>query len=160
MWIDGNLFTKNDMIKMCRHCIHDDVCEIKKNLDENLVYHKCNKFFPSWPLTAKKEVLNFARTMNTKLKLCDVKKGDSWKTCGIEFLYKKLFEEIAEWEDGEYMDELVDIANICLLLHERNIMNRWFISGIDKRCVCGGFIGTSGNEAGKCTLCGNIIVEE
>ena len=45
-------------------------------------------------------------------------KGDSWKTCDIEFLEDKLQEEMAEYTRSNCEDkaELIDIANIAMML--------------------------------------------
>ena len=46
-------------------------------------------------------------------------KGDSWKTCNLGFLEGKLHEEFAEYADSGDKRELVDIANICMMLYHR-----------------------------------------
>jgi predicted house-cleaning noncanonical NTP pyrophosphatase (MazG superfamily) len=50
-------------------------------------------------------------------------KHDSWLTCDLGFLRKKLKEEVKEYfeaaNDTERMKEVLDIANICLFLYIR-----------------------------------------
>lgn len=46
-------------------------------------------------------------------------KGDSWKTCNIGFLEGKLHEELAEYADSGDKRELIDIANVCMMLYHR-----------------------------------------
>lgn len=52
-------------------------------------------------------------------------KGDSWQDCDLQFLLDKLEEEIKEFKEEtkpiRKADELIDIANICVFLHERYI---------------------------------------
>ena len=53
------------------------------------------------------------------------KKGESWKTCDIDFLREKLEEEVQEWKDipfrqlEEEYNELIDIINVATMLAER-----------------------------------------
>ena len=50
-------------------------------------------------------------------------KKDSWITCDLGFLQRKLKEEVKEYfeatNDIERMKEVLDIANICLFLYIR-----------------------------------------
>jgi hypothetical protein len=53
-------------------------------------------------------------------------KGNSWKTMDIDSLKHHLRSEYAEWRDSEEMNEeesdrreLIDIANICMMLWHR-----------------------------------------
>lgn len=65
----------------------------------------------------------FARTMEAVLQKHDAVKGDTWKFCPVDFLEKKLEEETREYIDApcRVRDpmELVDIANICMMLYNR-----------------------------------------
>ena len=65
----------------------------------------------------------FIAEMKLKLDMNQTKKGDSWVTCDIEFLQGKLREEIHEYYDAEGSmigaRELVDIANVCMMLFIR-----------------------------------------
>lgn len=67
----------------------------------------------------------FVEQMKLKLDLNQEEKGDSWVTCDIGFLKGKLREEIAEYygEEGSMKSgrELVDIANVCMMLYHRHI---------------------------------------
>lgn len=65
--------------------------------------------------------------METTLKRHEKAKGDSWKTCDITFLENKLIEECNEWAETKDKHELVDIANICMMLFNRKL---WEIQGI------------------------------
>ena len=67
----------------------------------------------------------FVVQMKLKLDMNQEEKGDSWVTCDIEFLEKKLREEIEEYHKGEgrmkSAHELVDIANVCMMLYHRHV---------------------------------------
>jgi len=71
----------------------------------------------------RNEIYDFANEMEEVMKGHDNEKGDSWKTCSIGFLEKKLKEEFEEWskQDGDMAKqrETVDIANICMMLFHR-----------------------------------------
>ena len=56
------------------------------------------------------------------------KKGDSWKTCDVEFLKNKLYEEFDVWVNSGDKHELIDIANICMMLFNREL---WRINKIN-----------------------------
>ena len=66
--------------------------------------------------------------MESTLKRHEKAKGDSWKTCDIKFLENKLEEEYLEWAGNKDKHELVDIANICMMLFNRKL---WEIQGIE-----------------------------
>lgn len=79
------------------------------------------------------EILEFAEAMELTMRKHDGKKGDSWKTCDIYFLIEKLKEEFDEadcafdnlvhhdFEDeGQFTAETVDLANVCMMLWNRN----------------------------------------
>ena len=77
-------------------------------------------------MNTEKGLKEFVEQM--KLKLDDLnqeEKGDSWVTCDITFLKGKLREEIAEYygEEGSMKSakELVDIANVCMMLYHRHV---------------------------------------
>lgn len=80
------------------------------------------------------ELLEFAMVMEYVLRKHDGEKKDSWKTCDINYLYCKLEEESNEVKEEIFKekfvvsdnlksyhlrDELVDLANICFMLHRR-----------------------------------------
>jgi hypothetical protein len=65
------------------------------------------------------ELKAFAEQMERSLRENDSKKGDSWKSCDINFLANKLREEMDEIEEGGEPDEMVDLANICFFLWYR-----------------------------------------
>ena len=75
------------------------------------------------------EIELFAQAMENTMKKYDKKKGDSWKTCDIRFLKNKLLEEVVEFLDTYHKEcpesydkkELVDIANICMMLYNRKL---------------------------------------
>jgi len=52
-------------------------------------------------------------------------KGDSWHNCDMQFLLDKLDEEIKEFKEEQKplakAEELVDIANICMMLYQRYV---------------------------------------
>lgn len=73
-------------------------------------------------------VQNFSSQMIKKLFETQKTKGYglSWKTCSIKFLRHRLADELEEYTEAyqrqlhkEECKELVDIANICMLLHDR-----------------------------------------
>ena len=70
----------------------------------------------------------FVESMKLKLDLNQEEKGDSWIDCNINYLENKLLEEIGEYLDesrhGKKSQELVDIANMCMMLHHRHF-NIW-----------------------------------
>ena len=89
----------------------------------------------------RNEVKIFAEAMEETLKENDYKGG--WNSCSVDYLQKKLFEEVAEYCRasklsitsaimmliGEYNNsypnghtvkkETVDIGNICMMLYDR-----------------------------------------
>lgn len=75
-------------------------------------------------MNTKTGLRDFVEQMELKLDLNQEEKGDSWVTCDITFLEGKLREEIAEYykEEGSMKStrELVDIANICMMLYHRH----------------------------------------
>jgi hypothetical protein len=74
---------------------------------------------------------SFAKEMDKVYSFHKPKKGESWKDCTIKFLQDKLVEEHLEWlkaSSGELTGlndkdlsakELVDIANVCMMLYHR-----------------------------------------
>lgn len=68
------------------------------------------------------EISSFIAAMKRTL-VKNSRKGDSWKTCPIDYLRSKLIEEVDEFiystNDEQALYELTDIANICLMLHQR-----------------------------------------
>ena len=87
------------------------------------------------------ELKTFIDAMKLKLDLNQEEKGDFWATCDIEFLEDKLLEEIGEYLDesrhGKKSQELVDVANICMMLYHRHfniwVMNAAHIFGRGER---------------------------
>lgn len=67
----------------------------------------------------------FIKKMRQKLILRYEKYGNSWVDCDIIFLENKLFEEINEYLNEQRYDrkseELIDIANVCMMLHHRHL---------------------------------------
>jgi len=70
----------------------------------------------------------FVMAMETTLRRHEKAKGDSWKQCDKNFLYDKLEEEFNEWKESHNKHELVDIANICMMLFNREL---WDFQGIN-----------------------------
>ena len=60
-------------------------------------------------------------------------KGDSWNDCDLQFLLNKFDEEIKEFKEEHKplakAEELVDIANVCMMLFNRKL---WEIAGIQQ----------------------------
>lgn len=78
----------------------------------------------------REAVQDFAEAMEKKLAEKDEAYGDSWKTCDINFLHSRLMREVEEFEedyhgvmvfheDEETTKELVDVANVCMMLYHR-----------------------------------------
>ena len=67
----------------------------------------------------------FVMQMKVVLHRHEKLKGNSWSDCDIQFLENKLKEEFEEYEDANRhsakAEELVDIANICMMLYNRHI---------------------------------------
>ena len=68
----------------------------------------------------------FAEHMNAKIVANEPTKGDSWIITDVEILEESLRSEIQEYNDakteGERAEELVDIANMCMMLFNKHIM--------------------------------------
>ena len=77
----------------------------------------------------------FIEKMKLKLDLNQEEKGDSWTTLDIDFLENKLLEEIDEYLDerrhGRKSEELIDIANICMMLNHRHF-DLWVEASAEK----------------------------
>ena len=71
------------------------------------------------------ELQKFAEAMEIKLKKKDMVYGDSWKGMSKHDLQDRLIGEMVEGldaikHDEGVDDELVDIANMCMMLWNRN----------------------------------------
>lgn len=75
----------------------------------------------------RNEIELFAMAMETTMSRHDKEKGNSWKWCDIEFLKDKLLEEFDELQKTGDKHELVDIANVCMMLFNRKL---WKINDI------------------------------
>lgn len=64
------------------------------------------------------ELAEFIAAMKRKL-IMNSHKGDSWRTCPIQYLNGKLLEELSEYLKKNDPFELEDVANICLMLYLR-----------------------------------------
>ena len=71
------------------------------------------------PCPLRNAVRMFAEEMERTMQKHDPVKGDTWKTCPIEFLEEKLMDEIGEYSLSDDADELAGIANICMMLYHR-----------------------------------------
>ena len=67
----------------------------------------------------RNEILEFAIKMDNIMNIHENKKGDSWKFCDLKFLEDKLDKEYNEWIESKNENELIDIANICMMLFFR-----------------------------------------
>lgn len=72
-----------------------------------------------------KDVEIFASFMDSVLNRNQKEKGDSWKTISIDDLDMKLQEEISEYNQSKDKSELVDIANVCMMLFLRKAEMIW-----------------------------------
>ena len=70
----------------------------------------------------------FNQAMEVELYKHEKKKGNSWNDCDLQFLLDKLDEEIKEFKDETKplakAEEIVDVANICMMLYHR-YLNIW-----------------------------------
>jgi len=64
-------------------------------------------------------VITFAEEMESKLVQNDYKGGWAPQTCSIDFLEKKLLEEVLEYVKDRKKEELPDIANMAMMLWQR-----------------------------------------
>ena len=67
----------------------------------------------------RKEILEFAEQMEMVMQENDGDKGDSWKNLSIDFLDEKIDEEFYEWFESGDKAELIDIANVAMMLWHR-----------------------------------------
>jgi len=74
----------------------------------------------------REEIRIFAEQMEKVISEHDKEKGDSWKTMDINNLMEKLIEEAEEveeeirWDYSKRLkDELVDLANFCMMVWKR-----------------------------------------
>lgn len=67
----------------------------------------------------------FNIAMKVELYKNENEKGNSWCSCDLQFLLDKLDEEIKEFKDESKplakAEELVDVANMCMMLYHRYI---------------------------------------
>ena len=69
--------------------------------------------------TTRQEISAFAGRMEEIMGVHDKDKGDSWKKMAVYELRHLLQEEFCEWsmsDDIVENDELVDIANVCMMI--------------------------------------------
>lgn len=70
-------------------------------------------------------VINFGAAMSIKLGTNQAEKGNSWVTCDIGYLQRKLGEKMEEYwgveRDTDSADALVDVANFCMMLYYRHL---------------------------------------
>ncbi len=68
---------------------------------------------------------SFTMKMRNVLEENEKKKGNSWASCDLQFLLDKLDEEVKEFKEAkrpmQKAEELVDVANICMMLYHRYI---------------------------------------
>jgi len=67
----------------------------------------------------RKAVLVFADAMEDVLRKHDSVKGDTWTFCDPRFLESKLTEEFQEWQGSHDPRELVDLANLAMMVWTR-----------------------------------------
>jgi len=66
------------------------------------------------------DILSFAEKMEDAMSRHDIIKADSWKYIDEQYLWNKLYEEFEEAITSQFpADELVDLANICMMLYHR-----------------------------------------
>ena len=57
--------------------------------------------------------------MILKMEQNESEKQDSWVNCDMKYLEFALGEEIREYNESGEKDELVDIANMCMMIYNR-----------------------------------------
>lgn len=68
----------------------------------------------------RKELLEFSNEMECVMSVHDINKRDSWKNMSMDELVKKLHEEYNEVLVSDISSkELVDLANVCMMLWNR-----------------------------------------
>lgn len=87
----------------------------------NINIIESNKFFSDNVRTIIKDI---AIRAEQKMAICDKQKGDSWKTCKIEYLKWKLITEVNEALDPYVSpqlqaNELADVVAVCAMLAAR-----------------------------------------
>ena len=79
-------------------------------------------------METEKALSEFVIQMEDTLQKHSGEKGDSWNDCDMQFLIDKLEEEIKEYRDETKplakAEELVDVANMCMMLYHR-YMDIW-----------------------------------
>jgi hypothetical protein len=68
---------------------------------------------------------SFTMKMRNVLEENEKQKGNSWASCDLQFLLDKLDEEVKEFKEANRpmarAEEIVDVANICMMLYTRYI---------------------------------------
>lgn len=73
-------------------------------------------------MTIGNSIKRFAECMESVLQANDHKGGWTGTKCSDRYLREKLFEEISEYMvEGYNPEELIDIANVCMMLFERAV---------------------------------------
>ena len=73
-----------------------------------------------YKVNVRPELYDFVIAMEKKLQEREEKYGESWKHMSIVDLEDKLQEEINEFDEAiDSWPELVDIANVCMMLWNR-----------------------------------------
>lgn len=67
----------------------------------------------------RKEIEDFASEMERVMSTHDASKGDSWKACPLGFLEEKRAEEHREYNVTGNQRELIDEANVLMMLWNR-----------------------------------------
>jgi len=79
-------------------------------------------------MVMRKEILSFARRMEIKMAMHDDDRGDEWKELVVNYLVRRLANEYHEFlsclatpkpDFDRVREELVDVANFCMMLHNR-----------------------------------------
>ena len=81
----------------------------------------------SRPETSPADIIgDFITAMAEKFHRREEKRGETWRTMTVEQLRQRLLEEFVEWLEAtlkgnvtDELEELVDIANQCMLLYHR-----------------------------------------
>lgn len=70
-------------------------------------------------LTVRPELAAFVQEMERVLRFHDTVKRDSWKSMGYADLRVLLDGEVSEYVNSRKAEELIDVANLCMMLFWR-----------------------------------------
>lgn len=124
----------NSVLLKCRKCEAYGICVFADEVRKKRGLSRIRKGTPECLEAMSKvqmryEIKSFAMEMEKKLALMDAKYGDSWKSMKLDELLERLSGEWSEFRESVLFDpsghpqydeqELLDIANVCMMLYIR-----------------------------------------